>query len=228
MVVRTLSGPQQQLTSTEMARSEPLQERVERFILGPSRPDELRLLLRECVADGSLAALHCVARLYEDMYGGFTFNIELKAPASRTLLVWKDTGLRALVEAAQRNPTSKNVSIALQLLATVAAGDKLPTLGEVHDKPVDDAIRTAVEGTRDLAMRAHSHLVDLILSFPDDDEVAGFVGQVLSTFSFERPTAARELFAAVSKRWLAVYLLLYLKAAHYKLTYIRKLARDHK
>lgn len=187
-----------------MVETETLRDRVEWFIENGARPEELRSLLRECVSDGSLEALVCVRRMYEDMYGGFTFNYELKALAASTLVVWRDVGLKALVEASQKNPAAKNVSIALKLLAALAAGNGLLIFGEVSEASVDDAIRKAVDTTPNLASLARSHLVDLVLSFRDDDEVAARVGGALTAFSFDKGNAARELFAAVSKRWLAV------------------------
>lgn len=187
-----------------MAEIDMLRERVERFVNNGARTDDLRSLLKQCIEDGSLDALVCVRRLYEDMYGGFTFNIDLKAPAASTLLVWREAGLRALVEAAHKNPTSKNVSIVFQLLATVASGAGLPMFGEVDEPSVDAAIRKAINDTPNLASLARSYLVDFILSFPNDDELSLYVGNALTLFSFDRGSAARELFAAVSKRWLAV------------------------
>jgi len=186
-----------------MAEPQSLRNRVEEFI-ATGEPNDLSALLRECIDDRGLDALLCVRRLYEDMYGGITFNYELKAPSASTLLVWKELGLKALVEGAEKNPTSKNISITLQLLASLAAGEGLPILGRVNDAVIDTAIQEAITATPALARLARSCLVDFILSFPDDLEVASYVGHSLSTFSFDHAVSARELFAAVSKRWLAI------------------------
>src|SRR5262245_12149711 len=78
-------------------------------------------LLRDCIEEGSIDALRAVQMLYEDMYDGITFNFELKAPPAYCLLRWGTTGLEALVEAAQRSPTSKNISLTLGILAALAA-----------------------------------------------------------------------------------------------------------
>ncbi len=72
-------------------------------------------LLRDCLADGGVQALAAVQLLAEDMYGGETFNFELKAPPALALLRWGEQGLDALVEMATRSPTSKNISICLSL-----------------------------------------------------------------------------------------------------------------
>ena len=192
------------IEGAELAEPELLRNRVEWFIEKCARPDDLRALLRECVEDGGLDALVCVRRLYEDMYGGMTFNYELKAPAASTLLIWKELGLKALMEGVEKNPASKNISITLQLLATVAARENLPIFGVVGETVIDKAIQDAITGTPVLARVARSHLVAFILSFPDDDEVAASVGSSLTSLSIERAASARELFAAVSKRWLAL------------------------
>ena len=51
--------------------------------------------------------------LFEDMYGGMTFNFELKAPAAWELACWGEQGLDQLVAATLKAPTSKNVSLCL-------------------------------------------------------------------------------------------------------------------
>jgi hypothetical protein len=60
-----------------------LRERVEDFIAHRADPAELHELLLECTNNGTVKGLTAVRRLYEGMYGGFTFNFELKAPALR-------------------------------------------------------------------------------------------------------------------------------------------------
>ena len=89
-----------------------LRDDVERFIKG-GHPRELDGLLDACAKDGSLDALACVTRLFEDMYGGMTFNFELKAPAAWELACWGEQGLDQLVAATLKAPTSKNVSLCL-------------------------------------------------------------------------------------------------------------------
>ena len=181
-----------------------LAERVEHFVERGARPDDLMLLLRECVEAGGLEGLRGVRRLFEDMYGGMTFNAELTGPAASTLLVWGELGLDALMEAVTAYPTSKNVNIAMQLLAAVAAGEGLPILGRVRDAELSGRIDQASRRSPELSRAARKHLIDLILSVEDDEDVCMRVGGSLQSMSFAQTGAARELFAALSKRWLAV------------------------
>lgn len=181
--------------------SNSLRQRAEAFISGPISRDGIATLLRDCVQDASLEALTSVCRLYEDMYGGHTFNMEVKGPAAAALLVWKEEGLRALSEAAKRRPTGKNSGLALQLLAMAASGD-VPQRFFRIDPIVDERVDSAADDPviRDLA---NSLLVDLILSF-DDDDVASYVGTTLMGFSFSQARAAKQLVTAVSRRWMAM------------------------
>jgi hypothetical protein len=142
--------------------------------------------------------------MYEAMYGGMTFNYELKAPAASTLLVWKEQGLQALTEAANKYPEFKNTGIALSLLSSLAAREGLPIFGEVGEPSVDHAISNAFATWPELVSQARAHLVAIVLSIPDDDDVAHRVGVTLQQASFSKGGMIRELFAAVSKRWLAV------------------------
>lgn len=175
---------------------------TEQFISGQLTREKLVELLKLCVSDGGLEAMMCVSRLYEDMYGGFTFNMEVKGPSATTLLRWGAAGLDALFQAARRNPSSKNLSLALHILSMAAAGDtssRFFRLDPELDAIIDDAIADL-----DIRPIARSHLAELILSLPDEDDVASLVGSTLMGFSFSQAKSARELFAAVSKRWLAL------------------------
>ncbi|WP_439616274.1 Shedu anti-phage system protein SduA domain-containing protein [Shinella sp.] len=178
-----------------------LRTRTEQFISGQLSHEELVELLKLCVSDGGFEAMMCVSRLYEDMYDGFTFNMEIKGPSATALLRWGAAGLDALFQAARRNPSSKNLSLALHILAMAAAGDPSSRFFRL-DPDLDAMIDIAIT---DLEIRpiARSHLAELILSLPDEHDVAGLVGSTLMAFSFAKATSARELFAAVSKRWLA-------------------------
>jgi hypothetical protein len=81
-----------------------LRDKVEDFIANRADPPELHELLSECMDDGSVEGLACVRRLYEDMYGGITFNFELKAPPASCLLFWGEAGLQALIDGANATP----------------------------------------------------------------------------------------------------------------------------
>lgn len=189
-----------------MTIGEPLRERIEQFIQGGARLDVLYALLQESVAAGTLDALSGVQRLYEDMYDGMTFNMELKAPSASILVVWGENGLRSLVEAAIRNPTSKNLGIAIQLLASVAAGSPLPLFGTLHDTNLAEVVQKSLLSTPGLQFAARTFLVELVLSIANEAEAIGHVASGMSVASLtgDRLPAQRELFAAMSKRLLAV------------------------
>lgn len=182
--------------------SNSFRQRVEEFISGPRSRDGLATLLRDCVLDGGLEALTSVCRLYEDMYDGITFNMEVKGPAAAALLAWENNGLLALTEAAKRTPTGKNSGLAMQFLAMAASGDvpnRFFRIDPVVDEKVDAAAN--VPAVRKLA---NTLLVELILSFDDDDDVASYVGTTLMGFSFSQAKAAKQLVTAVSRRWMAM------------------------
>lgn len=180
-----------------------LEQKVEDFIEGGARVDVLADLLTSCVGDGSTEAMGLVRRLFEDMYDGFTFNLELKAPAAAVLLHWREAGLEALLEGCRRVNSGKNHSIAMQLLASVAAGEHRPPL-VAQNQALTQLIEGAIlrfEG-REVASRAK--LIQLVLSFEDDDDLSLVVGQVMMGSSIGGSASAKEVFAAVSTRWLAV------------------------
>jgi hypothetical protein len=181
-----------------------LRERVEEFIANRRDPAELHFLLNECVAAGTLEALTCVRRLYESDYGGMRFNLELKAPAASTLIFWCQTGVQALLDGMQAYPTSKNRSLCAQLLSHVAAGSALPPLAFVRDDALAAKIEAARAAAPDLPDLSRARLVDFVLSMDSDDDVASLVGSGLTTSSVSHVPAAKELFAALSARWLAV------------------------
>ncbi len=180
-----------------------LAERVEHFVERGARADDLLVLLKECVEAGGLEGLRGVRRLFEDMYGGMTFNAELKAPAASTLLIWGELGLDALMEAVNTHSTSKNFGIAMRLLAAVAAGEGPPIFTQVCDEGLSERINQASRSP-ELSRTARRHLINLILSVEDEEDVCLRVGGALQSMSFAQTGAARELFAALSKRWLAV------------------------
>jgi hypothetical protein len=190
-----------------------LRERVEDFIAKRGDPVELHWLLNECVALGTLEALTCVRRLYEsdyggmtfnNDYGGITFNHELKAPAASTLVFWGQTGVQALLDGMRAYPTSKNKSLCVQLLSHLAAGSALPPLAFVLDDALAAKIEAACAAAPDLPDFCRARLVDLVLSVDSDDDVASLVGSGFTTSSMSDVPSAKELFAALSARWLAV------------------------
>jgi hypothetical protein len=182
-----------------------LRNAVEAFIQDGARAEDLYALIDRCIADGTIEGLSCMRRLYESDYGGITFNFELKAPAALSMLIWGQTGARALVDAALADPTSKNLSLCIQILSSVAAGF-LPLIYLVHHKTLFTEIDTARKVAPKFDEYCRALLIEVILSFDSDDDVAARIGHVMSQMSFSEETvgASKEVFAALSSRWLAV------------------------
>lgn len=173
---------------------------------GPGGADEIALLC-ECVEAGTLDALHAVQLIYEDMYGGITFNYQIKAPAAWCLVRWGEHGLDALVEAAQRTPTSKNRSLTIEILATLAAREKLPqTAMWIGDEPLLRRLLELVDDWESLYSAARRKLGTFVLSFEDDEDAAMSIGMQFHTASLKGSGIIKPLFAAMAGRWLAVSL----------------------
>jgi hypothetical protein len=181
-----------------------LRERVEDFIAKRRDPAELHMLLNECVADGTVEGLACVRRLYESSYGGTMFNFELKHPAASTLVFWGEAGIQALVDGASADPTTENSSFCIQLLSSIAAGSALPPFAFLRDAELAAKIEATRAAKPELPGFCRVLLIDFILSFESDDDVAFRIGSGISGLTFSEVPAAKELFAALSARWLAV------------------------
>ncbi len=168
------------------------------------KPNEEPDLLRDCIRTRNTEALVAVQRLYEDMYGDVTFNFELKAPAACCLLCWGEAGIDALIEGVKRTPSSKNRSLAVQIICAVASGTEPAFLFLAED--LKDAVRMALNTTSSIQTFARQRLTEYMLSLPDDIEasdVAAIGFQRLSLLE-TRAEASRELFAALASRWLVV------------------------
>jgi hypothetical protein len=179
---------------------------AEAFIQNGNPPDLSQLLLK-CIHANNLEALAAVQRLYEDMYGGITFNFELKAPAAVTLLYWGDRGLDALVEGAKRTLSSKNLSLTIQILCTVSARE-FPQLfiGFPGDDKLSTIVQKSVQENLGMAKAARERLTEFLLSLPNDEDAISAAGSALQMLSFFSLAPAKELIAAVASRWLAVSL----------------------
>ena len=153
--------------------------------------------------DESVQGLACVRRLYEDMYGGITFNFELKAPPASCLLFWGEAGLHALIDGVNATPTSKNTSLCVQILSSIAAGRPFPLLSFIRVTRIEERIRTVHAKLAGIDEFARKMLIQFVLSRESDDEIASLDGRV-SMGDGENMGAAKELFAAISTRWLAV------------------------
>lgn len=177
-----------------------LLDRAMRFI--QTGDESEAVILRECVDDGGAQALSAVQLLAEDMYGGMTYNFELKAPAASCLLTFGERGLDALVESAIRTPTTKNVSLCLRILASTAA-EVAPVLF-LRDESLVGKITQAAQ-TALLREAARSRLREYVLSIEDDEDAISAVGSQLSSASLLSSIgAAQELIVALAIRHLAI------------------------
>jgi len=181
-----------------------LQERAKRFVDNGNPRDEVELLA-ECVRARNLDGLAATQRLFEDMYGGITYNFEMKAPAAACLICWGKEGIKALVEGARRTPASKNNSITLQLLSAVAGG-KIPTLFMSFVTAEIVMVLRPLLDEPDVRTFARQQLTEYMISFPDDDDASMAVGGVFQQLAIanDNASAVRELFGALASRWLTI------------------------
>ena len=184
-------------------------ERAQDLLSQPA-PSKFEHLLCDCLSAGNLDGLAAVQLLAEDMYGGFTFNFELKCPAAWCLVAWQEQGLQALVEIAQRTQTTKNYTIAFQILATLSARERF-----LKSWPTDqlrNLIEARVNSWDDTFAAARIKLNELARSISSDDDAVFYATgpiQHLSYTAIENATAtataaAKTLFLAMCTRWLSV------------------------
>ena len=179
-------------------------DRAKRY-LQPNPQESQLTLLKDCIKANNAEALRAVQIMYEDMYGGATFNWGEKAPAAYTLIRWGEIGLETLVESVQRISTPKNWSLIIQILASLAAEEQVPQIYiEIRDKELISLILGSVTEWRALYKKAHKLLHDFILSFDNEDDLCLAVGSQIMTASFRGLSATKELFAAMASRWIAV------------------------
>lgn len=164
-------------------------------------PNAIFAFIADCVTDGSLAALVAVQRLYEDMYGGVTFNYELKAPAGLALLRWGERGIDALYEAAVRSPTTKNLSIAIDVMATTATGESWLVGSHLLPRELVTQVLEGTQASPIIRDHARRRLVDLMLAIPDDDYAAHAAASGLSRLLLRGLDAAKLVFGALAARW---------------------------
>jgi hypothetical protein len=179
-------------------------QRAQDFVSRGASAD-LEPLLIDCLRDGGAQGLAAVQLIYEDMYDGLTFNYEFKAPAGLCLIHWGQPGLQALVQAALRTPTVKNLAIAMDVLAAVGTDAPVPLiglhLGLRHPLELVDA---AVNAHPDLRSQSRAHLTDLVLSIGDEDTLISAVALSIQHVGFYEPSGAKQVFAALAARWLTV------------------------
>ena len=179
-------------------------DRAKQFV-DTGHPTELTPLLAQCVASGNTQGMLAVQLLARDMYEGETYNVPLKAPAMYCLLAWREAGLQALVENALNESTSKNFSLAFQLLASTANGHEPPSIAAfVSDSLLRESVASAVGDWNDLAPAARSHLHELMLSIERDAEAGIYVSTALMTLALQDSGAMANLSHALALRSIAV------------------------
>ncbi len=164
---------------------------------------ELLPLLVDCVSSGSQEGMVAAQLLARDVYGGDTYNLMYKAPAAYSLLAWEKHGLAALVENALETPSSKNFSMAFQLLACAAEG-RDPDFVLVRDGHLRQAVANAVGDWNVLASEAREQLRVLMLSIEDDDDVGMYVSTALMGLAMGSSGAIRHLSSALAFRSVAL------------------------
>ena len=179
-------------------------DRAKQFV-HMGHPTELAPLLAQCVAAGNTQGMLAVQLLARDMYEGETYNALLKAPAMYCLLAWREAGLQALVENALNESTSKNFSLAFQLLASTANGHEPPSIAAfVSDSILRESVASAVGDWNDLAPAARSRLHELMLSIERDAEAGIYVSTALMTLALQDSGAMGNLGHALALRSIAV------------------------
>ena len=179
-------------------------ERARQFV-ERSDPKELPRLLMDCVQSRDTEGMIAVQLLARDMYGRDTFNLLLKAPAVYCLLAWGEDGLNAVAENALKEPTSKNFSLAFQLLSSTASGHEPKSIASfVSDSRLRQTISSAVGDWEDLVLKARKCLNELMLSIGDDDEAGLYVSTSLMSLSLQNPSAIASLSHALALRTTAV------------------------
>lgn len=172
--------------------------------LKPHPVEDQAEILRDCVESDSSESMRAVQLLYENMYGGATYNMWEKAPPAYTLLRWGTRGLEALIESAEKQPTFKNQSLTITILLSLVSGNiQLDIEKEIKDKELVTRVFDLVDDWEALSNQAHQLLHSYILSLETDTEVFKFLSSHLSKFS-ENQKEAREVFAALASRFIAV------------------------
>lgn len=179
-------------------------DRAKRY-LEPHPPESQNAILIDCIHANNIEALRAVQMMYEDMYGGSTFNMDEKEPAAYALIRWGEQGLEALVESAQRISTSKNRSITIRILASLAAGERVPQIGgAIKDNILIELILGSVSDWTGISKKAHNLLHSFVLSFENEEELCSTVGSEISSSYYNGLAETKELFAAMATRLIAV------------------------
>lgn len=174
-------------------------ERAEQFITGPLGGN-IYDFLQDCVEDGSTNSLSYVLRLFERWHD----ELMLRSPSAWASVCWGHIGLDKLINATQANPTLVNLRTSVIVLSTVAANFPDDSIGILCREPLLSSVKSACRTDNALPSHARTKLLELILSLPDEDTVLDVVAGTFTQLPLLGPTVAKETFAALSSRWLAV------------------------
>ena len=132
--------------------------------------------------------------------------LEIKTPAIASLVFWGEVGLTEIKNIAIRNTTSKQISAALKILATISAGQEISgSLIFAPHKSTFVACLNSYLKKNDLRISARRILGELVLSLDPFDLLTpmGLAFQLLSFEASDEPSGvAKELISAVSTKWL--------------------------
>src|SRR4051812_36129618 len=117
-----------------------------------------------------------------------------------------ERGVDQLVDATLKSPTSKNVSLCLDILSHFAAGDTFAVAPLFCDEGRRARLHELVRTHPELVGHARSKLTAFVLSVPDDDELLGMIAGAFQKAGFSQVGTgpAKEIFASLSTRWLTI------------------------
>jgi hypothetical protein len=96
---------------------------------------------------------------------------ELKAPPAWELACWGERGLDQLVDATLKAPTSKNISLCLQILTFLSSGDDFSIAPVFCDEPRRAKLHSFLRTNPALRAYAKSKLLAFVLSVDDEDDL---------------------------------------------------------
>jgi hypothetical protein len=171
---------------------------IEQFLHEPTDYVALFRLIDACLEQGGAQGLANLRRLAEDV------GYEIQRPAATCLLLFGEAGLNELAGIALAYPLSTKASHSLEAFPSIASGSALSPLSFVTSKDMAARLDGYLLQHPDLRGVAQRLLVQVLLAYKTDDDVATDVGRALTNLSMSEKPAARALFTATSARWIAV------------------------
>ena len=181
-------------------------ERAQIFIK-KGTPEGLMPLLNDCVSVGNAEAMLAVQLLAREWYGPSPESLLLKAPSAYCLLAWGQDGVKALVENALEKPTSRNYSLAFDLLSVTTQGREPDPFSYWEcDLALREAVSRAVGDWSDLSSVALRYLNELVLSIENDTNAAISAGMSLARIAVrdQLQVAIKNLSNSLALRSVAV------------------------